>query len=246
MATFLFILGAAALAYGIAMGALYPAGLFFVVWLLLGAVFAALGWAVHTGAWAGFALGAKCAVIGFFVLFAAFLGVTGGLIVSAASATAPAGLDYLVVLGASLKPDGTPKKTLQLRLDAAVEYLRANPSTVCVVSGGQGNDEPQTEAQGMAAYLQQQGIESARIMLEDKSTSTTENLRFSAKLIGSKSANVGIVTNNFHVYRALQIARKLGYTNVHGIAAPTEVQYLPQATLRECFGIAQHLILGKI
>lgn len=98
----------------------------------------------------------------------------------------------------------------------------------------------------MAAYLRQHGIDAARIVQEKRSTTTAENLTFSAKLMDVSSARVGVVTNNFHVYRALGIARACGYQQVFGISSPTELLYIPQATLRECFAIAKDKLVGNI
>ncbi len=97
---------------------------------------------------------------------------------------------------------------MQYRLDKAKEYLTENPSTKCIVSGGQGLNEPFSEAEGMAKYLIEQGISEDRIIKEDKSQSTKENIINSSKYIES-DASVGIITNNFHMFRALQISRKV-------------------------------------
>lgn len=111
-----------------------------------------------------------------------------------------------------------PSPVLKYRLDKAVEYLNENPDTVCIVSGGQGSNEPWSEAEGMARYLQEKGIDTARILTEDQSQTTGQNITNSKKLM-KEGASVGIVTNNFHVFRALQIAKKYGLSDVCGIAA---------------------------
>lgn len=99
---------------------------------------------------------------------------------------------------------------LKYRLDKAVEYLNENPDTVCIVSGGQGSNEPWSEAEGMARYLQEKGIDTARILTEDQSQTTGQNITNSKKLM-KEGASVGIVTNNFHVFRALQIAKSTDF-----------------------------------
>ena len=111
-----------------------------------------------------------------------------------------------------------PSPVLKYRLDKAVEYLNENPDTVCIVSGGQGSNEPWTEAEGMAQYLQEKGIDTARILTEDQSQTTEQNIT-NSKMLMKEGASVGIVTNNFHVFRALQIAKKYGLSDVCGIAA---------------------------
>lgn len=246
MSIFLFVLSAISLIYGIAMGITYPAGVFFLIWFALAALFGGIGWLLHTGAWASAAAWIKFGLVGVLVLFVLFIGSVSTLIFTQASVTPPTNLDYLVVLGASIREDGSPKSALQYRLDTATDYLNANPETLCIVSGGQGIDEPQTEASAMRTYLEKKGIPSSRILEEDKSTTTAENLEFSKKLINSSSASVGVVTNNFHVWRSLAIARKAGFTEVYGLSSPLDAQYLAQATVRECFAIAKEVLTGNI
>lgn len=150
------------------------------------------------------------------------------------------GLDYIIVLGAQVRKDG-PSPVLKYRLDKAVEYLNENPDTVCIVSGGQGSNEPWSEAEGMARYLQEKGIDTARILTEDQSQTTGQNITNSKKLM-KEGASVGIVTNNFHVFRALQIAKKYGLSDVCGIAADSTPKYLPNNMLREFFAEMKWLL----
>ena len=92
-------------------------------------------------------------------------------------------LDYIIVLGAQVH-QGSPSLVLRYRLDRAAEYLRANPDTTCIVSGGQGPNEPYAEARGMADYLEHDaGIDASRIIEEPDSTTTVENLRNSRAII---------------------------------------------------------------
>lgn len=246
MSIFLFILSALSLVYGIAMGITYPAGFFFLFWIVLAGIFGTLGWWLHTGTWATTSAWLKYGLIGVLILLIAFVGSISTLIFAEASITPPANLDYLVVLGASIDKDGSPKSALRYRLNTAVEYLTNNPNTICIVSGGQGFDEPQTEASAMKVYLQDAGIATNRILMEDESTTTAENLEFSKKLIDSSTASVGVVTNNFHVWRSLAIARKVGLNDVYGLSSPLDSQYLAQATVRECFAIAKEVLTGAI
>ena len=116
----------------------------------------------------------------------------------------PENLDYLIVLGAHV--DGT-RLTLALleRTRRALEYLKANPGTKAVLSGGKGKGEKISEARAMYDYLTANGIEGSRLILEDRSVNTKENLSFSLEKIGDLSASVGVVTNNFHVFRGVAI-----------------------------------------
>lgn len=143
--------------------------------------------------------------------------IVEGCVISQMHADGRGGLDYIIVLGAQVRKDG-PSPVLKYRLDKAVEYLNENPDTVCIVSGGQGSNEPWSEAEGMARYLQEKGIDTARILPEDKSQTTEQNIT-NSKMLMKEGASVGIVTNNFHVFRALQIAKKYGLSDVCGIAA---------------------------
>lgn len=149
--------------------------------------------------------------------------------------------NYIIVLGAQVKENG-PSAVLKYRLDVAIEYLNENPDTVCIVSGGQGYNEPFSEAKGMADYLKNQGIDVERIIQEDKSTTTVENIKFSMALMEQKNASVGVVANDFHVYRATQIAKKQGLHDVSGIAAYSSIPYLPNNILRECCGILVDIV----
>ena len=89
--------------------------------------------------------------------------------------------------------------------------------------------------------LQEKGIDTARILPEDKSQTTGQNITNSKKLM-KEGASVGIVTNNFHVFRALQIAKKYGLSDVCGIAADSTPKYLPNNMLREFFAEMKWLL----
>lgn len=235
MAITLVVLGVISAAYGILMAFLYPAGGFFLVWIALGAALIAAGRVEKI----------RRVVVGICAACLVVAGVLGGTVWSTASSTPPAGLDYLIVLGAGLRPDGTPSESLRLRLDAARDYLDANPETRCIVSGGQGLGETRTESAAMHDYLVQQGVSENRIVLESQSATTAENILFSRELLPD-SASVGVVTNDFHLYRALRIAEKNGLAGAHGLAAPSNPLYLPHALLRECAAIVKDTVVGNI
>ena len=235
MAHVLVGLGVLSLVYGVLMAALYPAGAFFLVWLALGAALVGAGLVERVRL-------VVCVVCLLGLLVA---GALSALIATTAAATPPAGVDCLLVLGAGLRPNGTPTETLQYRLDAALDYLEANPRTICIVSGGQGLGEPCTEADAMASYLERRGLDARRITKEGRSTTTAENIRNSAELL-DPDATVAIVTNDFHLYRALRIAEKNGLPGAYGLAARTNPLYLPQATLRECAAIVKESVTGNL
>ena len=154
-------------------------------------------------------------------------------------------VDWLIVLGAQVFED-RPSLVLKYRLDKAAEYLKSHPDTKCIVSGGQGPNEPFSEAYGMSRYLIDAGISEDRIFLEDTSMNTSENLENCLKMLPENHGKVGIVTNNFHIFRALRIAKKKGYDDVCGIVAPSKPFYLPTNLLREFVGVTKDLLFGNM
>ena len=215
---------------------------FFLIWGIMGVAF--ILWGIFRGHiwhvmphWLHIT-----ADILFLLMLAVFL-FTEGCIISGFSKNTDKELDYIVVLGAQLKTTG-PSRVLQYRLDTAYEYLTAHPDTKAIVSGGQGSNEPASEAQGMYDYLVKRGIEPGRIVLEDKSVNTEQNIRFSKEFLQADADKVGIVSNNFHVFRAVKLAKAAGYRNVVGIAAPATAFYLPNNMLREFFGVVKDFLMG--
>ena len=235
MVVALTVLGAIFVAYGALMAALYPAGGFFLAWMAIGA-------ALIVAARVERVRLAICVVL---AVGALVVGALSALIATTAAATPPAGVDCLVVLGAGLRPDGYPSETLRFRLEAALAYLAENPKTACVVSGGQGFGESRTEADAMAEYLEARGLDEARITKEERSSTTVENIRNSSELL-DPGDSVAVVTNDFHLYRALRIAEKNGLPGAYGLAARTNPLYLPQATLRECAAIVKEALTGNL
>ena len=146
------------------------------------------------------------------------------------------GIRWIIVLGAQVRGRNTTD-SLKRRLDAALEYLKEHPDVHVVVSGGQGKDEEVTEAYAMAQYLERAGIESGRIVQEDASVNTLENLKFSRKFITDVDAPVGIVSNNFHVYRGCVYAERAGFRNPFPIAASCHPLLFPNYFIRECFAV---------
>jgi uncharacterized SAM-binding protein YcdF (DUF218 family) len=154
-------------------------------------------------------------------------------------------VDYLIVLGAQVRGT-TISKSLKKRLDTALEYLKDNPGTRVIVSGGQGPGEDISEAEAMESYLLTNGVEENRIIKEDKSTNTNENILFSKKLIPSDNASIAIVTNGFHIFRSLSIAKKQGLSRVGGLAAPSDPLLLLNYYIREAAGILKDFAFGNI
>ena len=154
-----------------------------------------------------------------------------------ATARAPEGDNILIVLGCQVK--GTaPSLMLQERLDAALEYLDDHKDTICVLSGGKGSDESISEAECMYRYMTERGIDPTKLICEDKSTTTRENLLFSMELLEKNKINgsIALVTNEFHEYRAKQIASRLG-VEADAIPAKTELMLLPTYIVREWYSV---------
>lgn len=167
------------------------------------------------------------------------------LVVSGMNSAAPQGLDYVIVLGARVDPDG-PSPALRRRLNATLAYLAENPDTMVIASGGQGPDEPMSEAECIRRELVAAGIDESRILLEDRSTTTAENLEFSLALMEASDASAGVVTNNYHVYRAVKIAENTGLQNVHGLAAEYTGFTLPHYMLREAACLVVDFLRGNL
>lgn len=118
----------------------------------------------------------------------------------------------VVVLGCKVNGD-RPSRMLRRRLDSAAEYLTDNQDVICVVSGGKGDDEKISEAQAMKKYLTEKGIDPKRIIEENLSANTYENIENSLAVADLDSGNeIAVVTDGFHQYRAGYIAKKLGFS----------------------------------
>ena len=157
--------------------------------------------------------------------------------------------DTIIVLGAGVN-GSTPSLSMCNRLDAALAYLNANPAATVIVSGGQGPGEDITEAKAMADYLTAHGIDSARIVQEDRSRTTRENLENSFAILrahgGDPADGVGIVTSEYHLYRAKRMARSLG-ADPAGIAAETTLKTMRiNYFIREAVAAAYMQLAGTL
>ena len=151
----------------------------------------------------------------------------------------PGKLDYVVVLGAGLIGDQvTP--LLASRIDKGIAIYQKQPGCKLIMSGGQGPDEIIAEGQAMANYALEKGVPAEDILIENQSTNTEENLKFSYALMkpGSRFA---LVTNYYHVFRALLLARKLKIKCI-GYGARTKFYFSLNAFIREFVG---YLVMTK-
>lgn len=238
--------GTACILYGITVMLVNSGSKFFCVWYAGGICFLLLSLFIRKNIFAKLpkavnALLAACVSIGII-----FVLLTQGMVVNGFMDHGKENLDYIIVLGSQVKPSG-PAVVTRLRLNRAYEYAVNNPDTVIIVSGGQGSNEPATEASVMKEYLVDKGIDESRIIEEDKSTNTSENLQFSMALVdGLQDSSVGIVSSEFHMFRALAIAKKCGYTDTYGIPARSVRLYLPNNMLRESIGILKDFLMGNL
>ncbi len=190
--------------------------------------------------------------------------------VGAATSEKP-GLDYVIVLGTKIHERGI-SNSLRKRLDKAVRYSQESPGTVFILSGGQGADEPMPEAEAMYEYLVRRGLSPTRLLMEPDSTSTLENIAFSQLLIRrqeqvkremartgdrsvapgpylqveEKPVQIGILTSNYHVFRAKMIAKKRGMEEIYGISAASDPVLFVHLCVRECAAILKDRLMGNM
>ncbi len=181
-----------------------------------------------------------------FVCVFAFFGVFSAALLYFAELDRPSpGADAVVVLGCKI--DGNrPSLMLSRRLNAAKRYLDANPDTVAVLSGGFGDGLSRSEASVMRDYLVANGVEPGRLMLEERSTSTDENLRFSAGVLRGMGLDGEIVvaTDGFHQLRAHLWAKRCGLERTSAVSSATPLHLFAYYYFREFMGVTRLLLLG--
>ena len=175
------------------------------------------------------------------------VGITEAIIIKYSFGNVDEEVDYIVVLGAKVNPQG-PSVSLMDRIRGAYEYMEAHPDVIAVLSGGMGSDEPITEAECMFRELISLGIDPQRLWLENWATSTWENLNFSLDLIeertGERPTKIGVLSSEYHLFRASLFAKACG---VEFVGIPARTSRLSQAVnhfMREVAGVWHYLILG--
>ncbi len=173
--------------------------------------------------------------------------VTEGIIIKASFGSPEEPIDYLVVLGAKVRVTG-PSASLWDRIYGAYDYLEAHPDVIAVVSGGQGGDEPIPEAWSMYENLVNMGIDPERIWMEDRATSTWENLHFSLDLIeektGKRPEKIGVLSSEYHLYRASLFTKACGVEFVGVPAKTSRVTQKINHFMREVAGVWHYWLLG--
>lgn len=180
------------------------------------------------------------------IIFILALGILYGVIVtglmfSGKQSQPEPNADTMLILGAQVKGDPAyPSTSLKERLDAAIPYLNENLNTHVIVCGGQGSDESDSEANVMANYLIERGISESRITKEDTSTRTKENI---ANAMAKQSlGKTVIVTNDFHMYRAMLLGKRLGISDISGLPGKSNNSATVAMNLREILALGYGLI----
>lgn len=147
--------------------------------------------------------------------------------------------DAVIVLGAGIHGDKV-SVPLAYRLNAAIEYHEKNPNALIVVTGGKGFQETVTEAEAMEKYLVRRGVDPDKIIKEEAATSTNENMRFTKQILDKRlqdDYSVVVITNNFHIYRGVAIAKTEGFKNVHYKHAGLKWYNMAPCYLRESLAV---------
>lgn len=190
---------------------------------------------------------AKKAVTTVLVIGLLVVGVTEAFIIEASFGDPREHVDYVVVLGAKVRESG-PSVSLWDRIYGARDYLLDHPDAIAIVSGGQGADEPMTEGQAMYDELVALGIDPNRVWIENKATSTWENLNFALDLIEGKTGlrpeKLGVVSSEYHLFRASLFAKECGVDFVGIPARTSRPGQLINHFMREVAGVWHFLILG--
>ena len=183
-----------------------------------------------------------CLCVGLLLVF-----VTECFIIEASFGDTDERCDYIVVLGAKVREDG-PSVSLQNRIDAAYDYLVANPHVIAIVSGGQGPDEPMTEARCMYEHLVAMGIDESRIWMEEDAASTYANLQYALNMVeantGVRPERLGILSSEYHLFRACMQAKDCG---VEPVGIPARTSRISQAInhfMREVAGVWHYFVFG--
>lgn len=160
--------------------------------------------------------------------------------------TPPYDRDCIIILGCAIRGDGSLTPLLRGRVDSALDfektqYEKTGRHACFVPSGGQGSDEIMSEGEAMENYLLSQGVEQERILREDKSVNTFQNMQFSKEVIEQKlgavdDKKIAFATTNYHVFRGYILSKKNGF-EAQGISAKTKWYFFPNAFLREFIGL---------
>lgn len=246
MSVFLKIFGIIFLIYGLLLSVLSNINFGLIAVLVLGVLF--LTWGIfyeQVSEWtsSGLMRAVKYAII---TAICAGAGLAGFIAVYGLNDNVTYKEDAVIVLGAAVHGERITMP-LKYRLDKAIEYSSKNPDAVIVVTGGQGFQETVSEAYAMEKYLADNGVGAERIIKEEEATSTKENMRFSKALLDARldaGYTVAVITNNFHIFRGVSLAKSEGFTDVSHMGAELQWYNLLPCYFRECFAVLKMWVLG--
>ena len=211
----------------------------YMLWVGMAAFIYLIAFLMGKNRWKRIPLWIRKTAVGLLVVCFSLFMITELLILSKFQSKAKPDLDCIIVLGAQMFSTG-PSTLYRQRLDSAYDYLTENPDTICIVTGGQGYNETISEGEGGKEYLVGRGIDPSRIFIEDTSTNTRENIGNAYEVLKEAmpdAQRIGIVTNNFHLFRGMFLAKKIIGCSVDGISAPAVPRFLPTNMLREPFAV---------
>lgn len=180
-----------------------------------------------------------------FVLFLlSFLTVQGMILLGEQPDPEAESADYVLVLGAQIYPD-RPSAALKARLDTAFAYLERNPEATAILCGGQGSNEVMPEAWMMRDYLLERGVEGTRLLVEDESSNTIENIANARRAFLSDGDRTAVISSDFHLARARKLMASAGL-DPYGVPAPTPYLAVRMVShLREYGSIVGLIISGR-
>ncbi len=152
----------------------------------------------------------------------------------------------ILVYGAGLQGE-RPGKALQKRLNTALELYEVNESATIIVSGGQGDNEVRPEAEAMKEYLCERGVPDEKVLMEDKSRNTIQNINYSFEIIKEadlEDSTVVSVSNAFHIPRIILLCEKLGYESVPALAPDPDSRFIFATLVREYMSYVKLILFG--
>ena len=151
-------------------------------------------------------------------------------------------VEYLIVLGGGITKNAELTDSVQARVKVAADYLQRHQTALAVVTGGKGPFSPCPESDVLKPALAAYGIEDQRILAEDKAKDTIQNFQYSIQLLSEHtgksveeilSSPIAVVTNDFHLARSERLAKRIGFTEVYGVAARTPLFFRANCYCRE-------------
>ena len=235
MKIFLNILGSVCIVYGLGVNVLVTSRSWFNwIFCIIGAFLIALGclwkYVVKLPLWT------KAVLLVLLALCLSNFIIAETRIIRTARSVPDDDAKWVVILGAKVNDSGVSLEFAR-RIDAAAEFLKKNPGSVAVTTGGKGDDEPVSEGEVAAERLMSLGVEKERILVEKASESTRENFEFAKAVMEANGYEDGeeiiIVSSAFHLYRASKIAEVSGFDNISYMGVRGKLYLLPQYYLRE-------------